>query len=162
MAVGLAKGGAETVKAIRDFLEENDIDHEYEEHTPVRTSEEASKVRGTKIEEGAKALVLVGKNSGKNYMIVLPAHLKADFTKVKMILGEKCELEKPELILERFGIKVGGVPPFGNLLGLETLVDKKLDRPGKVSFNCGLKTASIEMQARDLIKALKAKLTDLT
>jgi prolyl-tRNA editing enzyme YbaK/EbsC (Cys-tRNA(Pro) deacylase) len=32
----------------------------------VKTSEEAAEVRGTKLEEGLKALILKGKKSGKN------------------------------------------------------------------------------------------------
>lgn len=149
------------VKAIRKLLEEKDITYIYDEHPPVRTSKEAAKTRGTKIEEGAKAIILVGKKSGENFMVVLPAHLRINFSKVREVIGEKCEMENPEVIFNKFGIEVGGVPPFGNVLGLKTLVDKKLDREGKVSFNCGLKTASIEMKSRDLLQALSLQAADL-
>ena len=39
---------------------------------------------------------------------------------VAEMVGEKCEFEDPEVIKERYGLQIGGVPPFGQLLNLET------------------------------------------
>ena len=40
-----------------DLLVAHGVDHRLLQHPPVRTSEEASRVRGTPLEAGAKALV---------------------------------------------------------------------------------------------------------
>jgi nondiscriminating aspartyl-tRNA synthetase len=125
-------------------------------HEATLTSEESAKVRGT-AEQGIKALILRGKNSKKNYQFNLPAHLKLDMKLISDLIGEKCEFEDPAVILERFGLVIGGVPPFGNLMNLETFFDEKIQTMGPVAFNCGLITESILMRGEDLIKLVQPK-----
>ncbi len=152
----------DVTEQIKKHLDKFGFKYEYDEHEEVVTSEDASRVRGTKIEEGAKALIVKGKKSSENFMFVMPAHLKLDMTKAKEILGEAIEFEKPEVILEKFGIQVGGVPPLGNLLGLKTYFDEKILNNETVDFNCGKRTCSIEMKAKDLVDAVNPILGDFS
>ncbi len=91
-------------------IKENDVPFQHLTHTPTLTSEASAQVRGTPIELGIKALILRGKQSKKNYQVNLPAHLKADMKAVAQLLGEKCEFETKEVILERFGLEIGASP----------------------------------------------------
>ncbi len=125
-------------------------------HEATLTSEESAKVRGS-TDQGIKALILRGKNSKKNYQFNLPAHLKLDMKLISDLVGEKCEFEDPAIILERFGLIIGGVPPFGNLMNLETFFEEKIQTMGPVAFNCGLITESILMKGEDLIKLVQPK-----
>lgn len=127
-------------------------------HEPTPTSEDSARVRATKMEEGVKALILRGKNSKKNYQINIPSHLKLDMKAVAEAVGEKCEFEEPNVIKERFGIVVGGVPPFGSLMNLDTFFDERLTDCTVVAFNCGMQTESIVMKAQDLIKLVQPKI----
>lgn len=152
-SVGLKRkkvNGEVLSKRIRNMLEEKGIKFEYQKHEPVRTSEEAAAVRGTKLEEGIKALILRGKQSGKNIMFCLPATEKIDMNKLKEIEGEGFEFEKPEVILEKYGIEVGGVPPFGFLFGLKTYYSK-LIKQDVSNFNSGTRTDSITLKTSDLL-----------
>ncbi len=54
--------------------------------------------------------------------------MKLDMKACAETVGEKCEFEDPALILERFGLPIGGVHSFGNLLNLDNYFD---DRVGK-------------------------------
>ncbi len=72
-------------------------------------------------------------------------------------VGEKCEFENPEVIKERFGLTVGGVPPFGTLLNLETFFDKQIEERSRVAFNCGMPTESIIMKTKDLMQLVDPK-----
>jgi len=127
-------------------------------HEPTPTSEDSARVRATKMEEGVKALILRGKNSKKNYQINIPSHLKLDMKAVAEAVGEKCEFEEPSVIKERFGILVGGVPPFGSLMNLDTFFDERLTDCTVVAFNCGMQTESIVMKAQDLVKLVQPKI----
>lgn len=152
-SVGLKRkkvNGEVLSKRIRNMLEEKGIKFEYQKHEPVRTSEEAATVRGTKLEEGIKALILRGKQSGKNIMFCLPATEKIDMNKLKEIDGEGFEFEKPEVILEKYGIEVGGVPPFGFLFGLKTYYSN-LIKQDVSNFNSGTRTDSITLKTSDLL-----------
>ena len=53
---------------------------------------------------------------------------------------------------------VGGVPPFGGLINIDTFFDEKIGSQERAAFNCGMKTESIIMKAKDLIKLAQPKL----
>ncbi len=153
--------GSENIRnEIINRLKSNSMEFEHKVHEPTPTSEDSARVRGTKKEEGIKAIILVGKQSKQNYQFNVPAYLKLDMKKVAGIVGEKCEFEKPELIEKRYGIIIGGVPPFGNLLGMKTYFDKKIQETKRAAFNCGLQTESIVMGSSDLIKLVNPEMVE--
>jgi aspartyl-tRNA synthetase len=145
--------GDKTVRMIRDLLDENEIEYEFMEHEPVRTSEQAAKVRGTKMSDAAKALVLKSKDyKGKYLMVVIPADKKLDLSKVSEHLKEEFEIAPGEEVQNYTGIEMGGVPPFGRLLKLDLYLDKKFWDKEVSVFNCGRKDRSIKLATEDLIK----------
>ncbi|HEV8583968.1 MAG TPA: YbaK/EbsC family protein [Methylomirabilota bacterium] len=121
------------------------------EHAPVRTSEEAARVRGTRLDEGAKALVV---RAGERYVhCVLPAHRRADNAALRAILGTRTlRFATPEELLELTGCAPGAVPPFGNLFGLPVYVDEELTTRERIAFNAGSHTVSITMRADDFVR----------
>ncbi|MFI5333934.1 MAG: aspartate--tRNA(Asn) ligase [Chlamydiales bacterium] len=150
--------GSENIRnEIIRLLRENESEFKHLTHEPTPTSEDSARVRGTSPEEGIKALILRGKQTKKNYQFNVPSHLKLDMKAVEALAGEKCEFEDPAVILERFGLAVGGIPPFGQLMNLETFFDEKIKSARRVAFNCGLQTESIIMSGDDLIKLVQPK-----
>lgn len=139
------------------ILKDQELNYRHLQHEATPTSEDSARIRNTRIEEGVKALILRGKTSKKNYQLNIPAHLKLDMKAVSELVGERCEFEAPETIQERFGLGVGGVPPFGQLLNLETFFDERIRDQEWAAFNCGLQTESIVMKSNDLIKAVDPK-----
>src|ERR671916_475466 len=63
-------------RRILDLLEARGVPHRVLHHPPVRTSEEASRRRGTALEAGAKALVCHA--DGRIVLIVVPADRRLD------------------------------------------------------------------------------------
>lgn len=114
-------------------------------HESVRTSQEAAAIRGTKIEEGAKALVCHVDKS--HYVLaVLAAHRQADLGALREHLGaRRVVLASPDEVLQQTGCAVGGIPPFGSCIGLPTYCDPSLSASERISFNAGLRTFSIAM-----------------
>jgi nondiscriminating aspartyl-tRNA synthetase len=150
--------GAENIRnEIIRLIRQHDLEFNHLTHEATPTSEDSARVRGTQLEEGIKSIILRGKSSKKNYQVNLPSHLKLDMKAVGELLGEKCEFEDPAIIQERFGLAIGGVPPFGELMNLETFFDEKIRQLSNVAFNCGLQTESIIMQGEDLIKLTQPK-----
>ncbi len=147
-------GGKAISEAIRKKLDSLSIEYNFLEHEPTPTSEDAARVRGISMNEGAKALILKMKKSGKNVMAVIPGDKKSDMKKIAEIVGEAVEFENPEVIKEKYGIEIGGVPPFGGLLGLRVLVDEGVGKNEKVAFNCGERTCSIIMKSEDFLEAV--------
>ncbi|MCB0749619.1 MAG: aspartate--tRNA(Asn) ligase, partial [Ignavibacteriae bacterium] len=85
------------------LLNDSGCEYKNPNHKAVKTSEESAEIRGTKLEEGVKAIIVVGKTTGDNYQFCLPADRKLDFKAAEAIVGEKCTLEDPEVIKKRFG-----------------------------------------------------------
>ncbi|MBS0623112.1 MAG: aspartate--tRNA(Asn) ligase [Verrucomicrobia bacterium] len=151
-------GGENIRNEILRLLKDHGVDFKHIAHEETATSEASAQIRQTKLEEGVKALILKGKTSKKNYQFNLPAHLKLDMQAVTDLVAEKCEFEDPEVIKERFGLIIGGVPPFGPLLNVETFYDEKIQMNDRAAFNCGLKNESIIMKSADLIKLVNPKI----
>lgn len=150
--------GSENIRnEIIRLIKHNNFDFQHLVHEPTPTSEESARVRNTKMEEGIKAILLRGKSTKKNYQFNLSSHLKLDMKAVSDLVGEKCEFEDPEVIKERFGLIIGGVPPFGNLLNIDTYYDQRIADNDRATFNCGLVTESIIMKAKDLVELVQPK-----
>jgi Ala-tRNA(Pro) deacylase len=133
------------------WLREAGVAFEIIEHAPVRTSEEAARVRGTPLEAGAKALVV--RADDRFVHCVLPAHLKIDNGRLRAIVGtRKLRFATSVELHDLTGCAPGAVPPFGNLFGLPVLVDEALCRNERVAFNAGSNAVSIIMRCHDLLR----------
>lgn len=150
--------GEENVRnEIIRLLRQHEVGFKHVAHEATPTCEDSARVRNTLLEEGVKSLILKGKNSKKNYQFNLPSHAKIDMKMVAELVGEKCEFESPEIIQERFGLKIGSIPPFGHLLNLDTYFDESISTHVNAAFNCGLLTESIVMNAQDLVRVVQPK-----
>ena len=155
-----------TVEQIKSLLEQNDVWFETFEHAPVRTSEEAAKVRtGYSLRQGAKAIIVRVKGRGEKYfaMLVMPGDSRFDGNKVKSFLRAKdirfaTEGEEKEIT---GGIEPGGVPPFGNLFGLRVVVDPGLFKNEKIVFNAGDRSFSIAMKSGDYRNLVKPEVESI-
>lgn len=143
------------VEKIISILKDHAVWFETFEHEPVRTSEEAAKLRHDyTIHQGAKALIARVKvpNEGKKFvMLVIPGDARFDTDKLKVNLGIKeirfaTEAEVSEIT---GGVLPGGVPPFGNLFGLSVYADEQVFENEKIIFNAGDRSFSVAMKSSD-------------
>ncbi len=151
-------GGENIRNEIIRRLNQLNITFDHKQHEPTPTSQDSARVRNTKLEEGVKALIVRGKNTKKNYQFNIPSHLKLDMKAVQEAVGEKCDFEEAPVILDRFGLQVGSIPPFGHLLNLDTYFDEQIANETLAAFNCGLVTESIVLKSKDLITAVEPKI----
>ncbi|MDN3505040.1 MAG: aspartate--tRNA(Asn) ligase [Rhabdochlamydiaceae bacterium] len=153
--------GSENVRnEIIRLLKAAEFEFDHKEHEQTPTSEDSARVRGIELSQGVKAIIVRGKKSKKNFQINIPGDERIDMKAVAKIIGEKCEFEDPKVIEERFGLVIGSIPPFGNLLNLETYFDEVLTTQPKVAFNCGLLTESVIMKGEDLVAVVQPTLGD--
>ena len=151
----------QTVSDILNLLKQKDCWFETFEHEPVVTSQEAAKLRhGYSINQGAKAIIVKIKNSdGENefVMLVLPGDKKFSGSKVKKLLSAKeLRFATVEEISELTGgIKIGGIPPFGNLFGIKVFAEKTLLENEKIIFNAGDRSFSVAIIAKDYVEVVR-------
>ncbi len=155
------------VEKIGNLLRDNSVEFESFEHEPVRTSEEAAKVRtGYRLEQGAKAIIARVKEAGKGkrfVMFVMPGNKKFDAVKIKVNLGLgdirfATEQEVSEITS---GVLPGGVPPFGNIFGIDVFADKGLFDNERIIFNAGDRSYSIGMKSADYMRVFHPNVSDI-
>lgn len=143
---------------IINLLESKHVAYKLTEHAPVRTSEEAARIRGVALKTGAKAMIAKCKDD--YYLLVLPADKQIDWKQLRSILRVRdIRLATAEEAEQVAGVQMGSVPPFGNVLGLPTYFDQGLFENEVVNFNPGSITHSIAMQSADL-RALVTPMVD--
>jgi Ala-tRNA(Pro) deacylase len=137
-------------RRILDLLESNGVPHRVLRHPPVRTSEEASRARGTPLEAGAKALVCHADR--RIVLIVVPADRRLDNRAFRRQTGTKnVRMVDGERVRELVGAPVGAVPPFGSLVGLPTYADRAVVAREEIAFNAGARDLSITMRGADYV-----------
>src|SRR5258706_13042188 len=139
-----------TYNRIIHLLKENNIIYTELRHAPVRTSEEAAKVRpDISLSQGAKALIVRYKSNEehKYAMLVIPGDKRFDSKKVKLLLNSKdlTFASTEDVVRITNGVVPGGVPPFGNLFGLDVFVNPSLLQNEEIAFNAGDKSITIIM-----------------
>jgi len=155
------------VQKIKELLESRQIKYELFEHEPVRTSEEASKIRpGYTLKQGAKALMVKLNLRGgeeKFVMLVVPGDARFDSKKVKKLFDAKDMRFATEKEVEDItdGVLVGGVPPFGSLFGLQTYLDPKVKENERIVFNAGDRRVSVALTTVDYISVENPAMTEL-
>ena len=63
----------------------------------------------------------------------------------------------PDELFALTGCLPGAVPPFGNLFGLEVLVDEELTRVDEIAFNAGSRAVSLTMRCADFLRLAEAR-----
>ncbi|MBI4226418.1 aspartate--tRNA(Asn) ligase [Candidatus Roizmanbacteria bacterium] len=146
---------------IKKKLDDANIAYEVMKHKPVYTSEDAAKVRGTELKQGAKALIMFADK--KPVMLVLPADRKVDMKKFKSEykIGD-LRMATVEEVRKVTGVEIGAVPPFGNIFETPLYVDSKLGENERISFNAGEHTRSIVMEYKDFEKVAKPIIGDFS
>ncbi len=115
------------------------------EHAEAETSEEAARIRGSRLEQGAKALVLRSKGEYLLFVVSAARELDAKALRAALKLKSLSFASAPE-VEEKFGLLKGSVPPFGSVLGIRTIADNSLraaNEGGEIVFNAGLRSKSI-------------------
>lgn len=139
---------------IKNLLDSKGYDYKISDHEPTPTSTDAARIRGTPIEQGAKAIVL--RSEGRFLMCVLPGNRKIDFRKIKAILNSgSVSLATPDEVFKTVHCKIGSTPPFGNIFKIPLYIEKSLLLNDSISFNAGLLTRSITMKTEDYLDVVK-------
>jgi prolyl-tRNA editing enzyme YbaK/EbsC (Cys-tRNA(Pro) deacylase) len=119
----------EAVRKVRAALDANgcsDIKIKTTEET-IFTVEDATKAVGAPAEEILKSLVFLV--DGEPVLVLMSGANKVNLRAVtREAKGKKAKMATPEYVFERFGFKIGGVPPVGYPTRMPALLDEDLFR----------------------------------
>lgn len=136
------------------------IEHEAEGRTEV-----IAKIRGNRIEQSIKSIVLQVRISKKENIYCLanvPGDCRIDFDGVRRHFGaSSAAFAKPDKAQELTGCVIGAIPPFSFSDQLPVLADPLIQENEEVVFNAGRLDRSILMKLDDYIRIAKPVLVKI-
>lgn len=149
-------------KQIKRYLDNNGVEYETMEHTPVSSSIEAAEVRGVELKTGVKALLLKT-SEGKIVLGLLAADRRLDFKKLaKIVNTKKLKMATSQEVFKVTKCEPGCVHPFGFLFKTEIYLDESVLENQYVNFSVGIHTASMSMKSSDLREIIKPTVSNFT
>jgi Ala-tRNA(Pro) deacylase len=171
----------EIPKPLIDCLDQNKVQYEILHHTEAVTAQRIAQAEHVKGRHQAKVVML--KSGDQHLIVVLPADHHIDLEKIEKAIGKSVSLGKENDFKSLFPDSViGAMPPFGNLYGLPTYVDKHLAEQDRcfgnlyglptyvdkhlaeqdyIVFEAGTHTDAIKMSYSDYEKIVRPKVEDL-
>jgi Ala-tRNA(Pro) deacylase len=147
-------------RSLLDCLHGNKIAYEILPHAKVFTARMAAAAEHIERHHQAK-VVMVSTPEGP-VMVVLPADRKLDLRKFRRLIHEPISLPTESEFASFFpDCETGSMPPFGNLYGLPTYVDRHLAEEDYIVFEAGTYTDSIKIRYSDYERAVQPLVSDL-
>jgi len=141
-------------KRIINFLEKNKAKYEIIKHRIVYTAyDKAATLKVPQKIIGKTLIVKLDKNFA---LVLIPGNKNLDKNKFKKLAkAKKVEFASEKLMKNKFkGVKMGAIPPFGNLWHLPTFIDKSLLNQTKIIVNGGNYNWSIKISPATLKKLI--------
>ncbi|EOW6700751.1 YbaK/prolyl-tRNA synthetase associated domain-containing protein [Cronobacter malonaticus] len=154
--------GMDIHQQLVDLLTHGQAQFRVMEHEAMGKCEAVSEIRGTRLSQGAKALVCKIKGNGVKQVVlaVLGADLQADLAQLAHHLGgTKASLASPAEVDALTRCVFGAIPPFSFHPELKLVADPLLfERHDDIAFNAGLLEKSIIMDTADYLRLAKPTL----
>jgi len=129
------------------------------EHPAEGRSDTVAAIRGTRVEQGAKAIVCAVPVQGETRYVVavVPGDRRVDVKAVARLMGgRKGSFAPPAVAQQVTGCAIGAIPPVTFDDALALVVDGDfLDREQEIAFNAGRLDRSIVIRAEDFRRIVK-------
>ena len=147
-----------SLQRLRTFLDSHQVKYVTITHSPAFRAQEVAATAHIPGKEMAKAVMV--KIDGEMAMVVLPASMKVDFSRLLDATGAQVvELAREREFQDLFpDCALGSMPPFGNLFGLRTFVAEELTEDEEIAFNAGSTTELIRLCYRDYERLVQPRL----
>ena len=146
---------------VRKYLREQGVPFEEIQHPRVVDAQELAHFEHESGWHIAKTVML--KLGGKLTMAVVPAPVRVDLWRVK----ESLQREDVTLASERDFVmsfpdcELGAEPPFGNLYGMQTLIERRLIRDPYLVFRDGTHRGTLKVGMSDYLRVANGIQVDM-
>ncbi len=160
---GLLKDGPanDTYRKLIKLLDENKANYRLIDHPPEGRTEVVSPMRGNKISQAAKCIIVILKieKSTKYVLSVVPGDAKVDLDALKKLFGASYASFATQEIAERLAGSVSGtVLPLSFNPEMELIVDPSLLKNEEIFFNAARLDQSMALKTNDYTKLAKPRL----
>jgi Ala-tRNA(Pro) deacylase len=150
---------------LTQFLADRGISYRTFDHAPEGRTELVSELRGNRVKDAAKCIVLLvkqGKKTTRYVLAVIPGDARVSFDAVKTLYGATYVSFASAETAERLGGSVvGTILPFSFDPELEVVVDPLLNESAEIFFNAGRLDRSIAIRTSDYVAVAKPKFASI-
>jgi len=150
------------IQKLREFLDANKVKYVTIRHSTAFTAQETAASAHIPGKELAKTVVL--RIDGRMTIAVLPASHKLDLPLLKeAVAAHDVEIAREADFKDLFpGCDTGAMPPFGNLYGMDVLVDALLAENTEIAFNACSHSELVKLKYDDYVKLAKPKIASFS
>lgn len=142
-----------------DYLNQQRVAYEVIHHPEAFTAQTIAAAEHVKGRHHAKVVMV--KSGGEHLMAVLPADSRVDLEKLENVTGKPASVESEAEFKGLFpDCAPGTMPPFGDLYGIPTYVDKTLTREDYIVFEAGTHTDAMKLSYNDYERAAKPRIEE--
>ena len=150
---------------LRDLLDKEGATYRVIEHEPEGRTEMIAKIRGNRIEQSIKSIVVQIRLNRKENIYCLasvPGDCRIDFNGIKNHLNaDSVAFASRDKAQELTGCVIGAIPPFSFNDQLQVLADPLIQENEEVVFNAGRLDRSIFMKLDDYLRIAKPQLVKI-
>ena len=152
-------------KQLCDLLDQEGATYRVIEHEPEGRTEMIAKIRGNRIEQSIKSIVVQVRLNRKENIYCLanvPGDCRIDFDGIKNYFNaDSVAFTSREKAQELTGCVIGAIPPFSFSDQLQVLADPLIRENEEVVFNAGRLDRSIFMRLDDYLRIAKPQLVKI-
>lgn len=152
-------------RQLRDLLDREQAVYRVIEHEPEGRTEVIAKIRGNRIEQSIKSIVVQvrGNRKENSYCLAnVPGDCRIDFDGIKNHFGAvSIAFASREKAQDLTGCIVGAIPPFSFNDQLQVLADPLIQDNEEVVFNAGRLDRSIMMKLDDYLRIARPQLVKI-
>ena len=153
---------SDTYVRLIDFLDQHKAHYRLIDHQPEGRTEIVSPMRGNKVSQAAKCIVMmvkIGKNVTKYILGVVPGDARIDLNAIKELFhGTYISFATPEIAERLAGSVAGTFLPFSFNPELELVVDPSLLKNNEIYFNAARLDRSMALKTSDYMVLAKPRL----
>ncbi|TVM32765.1 YbaK/EbsC family protein [Oceanidesulfovibrio marinus] len=123
----MAEELSRSAQKVQEYLSQFDSSLEVMELAgSTRTAQDAADSVGCSVAQIAKSLVFQDKNSDELVLVIASGINRVDTKKIAKTTGSNLKQAKADLVKEKTGFAIGGIPPVGHAEPLKTVLDEDL------------------------------------
>jgi Ala-tRNA(Pro) deacylase len=152
-------------KQLCDLLDQDGATYRVLEHEPEGRTEMIAKIRGNRIEQSIKSIVVQVRINRKENIYCLanvPGDCRIDFDGIRNYFNaDSVAFASRDKAQELTGCVIGAIPPFSFSDQLQTLADPLIQANEEVVFNAGRLDRSIFMKLDDYLRIAKPQMVKI-
>ena len=118
----------------------------------TRTAQEAARMIGCEVEQIAKSLIFKTQQTGRPVLVIASGSNRVNEKMIGNLVGEKISKADADFVRAVTGFTIGGVPPVGHFIPIETFIDQDLLQFEEIWAAVGTPNAVFRLTGEILVK----------